>query len=175
MHGASRSVKDPNSFLPVETQTDQISSEPKTQQLPSTVDPQLNHLFQNPLIPKPYLPDMLSSTHLCHSSPGMTTNIRWGKLRIQTCLTPHKNWPYVTFWMLGSLRNIYIYIYIYIFTSRHQHVYPWLSLAIPPYRTLLPVGLQGYIPYQHRATVCRSKLVVLPLLVHVKKSTGVHH
>ena len=34
---------------------------------------------------------------------------------------------------------------------------------------------QGYIPYQHRAAVCRFELVVLPLLIHVKGPTGVHH
>ena len=49
------------------------------------------------------------------------------------------------------------------------------SLATPPYHPLLPVGLQGYIPYWHRAAVCRFKLVILPLLVHVKEFTGVHH
>ena len=59
--------------------------------------------------------------------------------------------------------------------SHHQHGYPRPSLATPPYRPLLPAGLQGYIPYRHRAAVCRFELVVLPLLVHVNVSTGVHH
>ena len=60
--------------------------------------------------------------------------------------------------------------YIYIM-SHHQHGYPWPSLATPPNRPLLPVGLQDYILYWHRAAVCRFDLVVLLLLVHV---TGVH-
>ena len=58
--------------------------------------------------------------------------------------------------------------------SRYQHEYPWPSLATPPYCPLFPVGLQGYIPYRHRA-VCWFELVVLPLLGHVKGSTWVHH
>ena len=33
--------------------------------------------------------------------------------------------------------------------------------------------LQGYILYRYKAVVCRFELVVLPLLVHVKGSTGV--
>ena len=59
--------------------------------------------------------------------------------------------------------------------SRHQHGYPWPSLATLPYRSFLPSGLQGHIPYLHRAVVCRFELVVLTLLVHVKRSTGAHH
>ena len=55
--------------------------------------------------------------------------------------------------------------------SRYQHAYHWTFLATTPYHPLLPVGLQGYIPYRHIAAVCRFELVVLPLLVHVKGST----
>ena len=68
--------------------------------------------------------------------------------------------------------TIYILIIIIL---RHQYGYPWHSLAIPSYHPSLPVGLQGYILYQHRAAVRSFKLVILPLLVHVKGSTGVHH
>ena len=39
--------------------------------------------------------------------------------------------------------------------SRHQHGYPRPSLATPPYRPFLLAGPKGYIPYQHRAAVCR--------------------
>ena len=60
------------------------------------------------------------------------------------------------------MRKIAIYITI-IFTSRHQHRYPWHSLVTPPSRPLLPTGLQGYIPYRHRAAVCRFELDVLLL------------
>ena len=59
--------------------------------------------------------------------------------------------------------------------SRYQHGYFWPSLATPPYCPLLPASPLGYIPYQHRAAVCRFELDVLPLLVHVKGSIGVHH
>ena len=64
---------------------------------------------------------------------------------------------------------------IIIIMSHNQHGYPWTSLATPPYRTLLPVGLQVYIPYWHGAAVCRFELVTLPLFIHVKGSTGVCH
>ena len=92
-----------------------------------------------------------------------------------------------------NIYNIYIYIYIgptkrffththtpthtyiYIILSCHQHGYPWPSLATPPYRSSLPAGPQGYIPYPHRAVVCRFELVALLLLGHVKDSIGVHH
>ena len=92
-----------------------------------------------------------------------------------------------TFWFItfskvfdSYLFTIYIYIYIYIYIiiiimSRHQHGYPWSSLATGLYRQSLPAGLQGYILYRHRAAVCRFELVVLPLLDHLKGSTGVHH
>ena len=38
-----------------------------------------------------------------------------------------------------------IFIIIIIIMSSHQRRYPWPSLATPPYRPLLPAGLQGYI------------------------------
>ena len=63
----------------------------------------------------------------------------------------------------------------FIIMSRHKLGYSWPSLATPPYRTLLSTDPQGYIPYWHRAAVCRFELVVLLLLVHVRGSTGVHH
>ena len=59
--------------------------------------------------------------------------------------------------------------------SRYQHRYSRPSLATPTYRLLLLADPQGYILYQHRAAVCGFELDVLPLLVHVKGSTGVHH
>ena len=64
--------------------------------------------------------------------------------------------------------------FLNITSSRHIG-YPWPSFVTPLYRPLLPVGPQGYIPYRHRATVCRFEVVVLPLLVHVKGSTGIIH
>ena len=63
---------------------------------------------------------------------------------------------------------------IIIIMSHYQHGYPWPSLATLLYHPLLPAVLQGYILYQHRAAVCRFKLVVLTLLIHVNGSTGVH-
>ena len=58
--------------------------------------------------------------------------------------------------------------------SRCQHRSPRPSLITHLYRLSPPGGLQGYILYRHRAVVDRSKLVVLPLLVQVKRSTGVY-
>ena len=60
-------------------------------------------------------------------------------------------------------------IKLIIIISCYHHRYPWPSLATPPYHPLLPVGLQGYIPYRHWAAVCMFELVVLSLLVHVKR------
>ena len=67
-----------------------------------------------------------------------------------------------------------ITITIIVVTSCHQHGCSGPSFATPLYRPSLPVGIQGYILYQHRAVVCRSYMAVLPLLVHVKRSTGLH-
>ena len=77
-------------------------------------------------------------------------------------------WLWFSRWVVAS------YEYIIIIMSRYQHRYPWPSLTTPPYSLSLRAGLQGYIPYRQRAAVCRFELVVLPLLVHVKWSTGVH-
>ena len=59
--------------------------------------------------------------------------------------------------------------------SRYQHGYARPSLATPPYCPLLPAGPLGYIPYRHRAAIFMFELVVLPLHVHEKGSTEVHH
>ena len=65
--------------------------------------------------------------------------------------------------------NNYIIIII-IIMSRRQRGYPWPSLATPPYRPLLAIGLQGYIPYRDRAAVCRPAFARLCERVH--KSTS---
>ena len=65
-------------------------------------------------------------------------------------------------------------IQITIIMSRYQYGYSWPSLTTPPYRPLHSADPQGYIPYRLRAAVCRFELDVLPFLVHVKMSTGVH-
>ena len=59
--------------------------------------------------------------------------------------------------------------------DHHVHNFSTDITQHPSYRLLLLAGLQDYTPYPHRAAVCRFELVVLPLLVHVKGSTGVHH
>ena len=51
-----------------------------------------------------------------------------------------------------------------------------ISTDIPdPLSPPLLIVHQGYIPYPHRAAVCRFELVALLLLGHVKGSIGVHH
>ena len=70
---------------------------------------------------------------------------------------------------------ILIIIIIIILMSCHQHGYPWPSLATPPYRSLLLVGPEDYIPYLHRAALCRLQLVILLLLGHMRGSIGEHH
>ena len=64
-------------------------------------------------------------------------------------------------------------VIIIIIMSCRQHGYPWPSLATSPYRSSPLAGLQGYIPYSHRAAVCMSQLVVLLLLGHTWGSIGV--
>ena len=59
--------------------------------------------------------------------------------------------------------------------SCRQHGYPWPSLAISPYHSSLPAGLQVYILCLHIAAVCKFELVVLLLLGHMWGSIGVHH
>ena len=54
------------------------------------------------------------------------------------------------------------------------------STDIPdPFSPLLlivhPAGLQGYIPYPHRAAVCRFELVDLLFFCHMTESIGEHH
>ena len=67
-----------------------------------------------------------------------------------------------------------VYIYIIIIMSRRLRGYPWPSLAISPYQSSPPAGLQGYIPCPHIAAVCKFVLVVPLLHIHVWGSTGVH-
>ena len=69
---------------------------------------------------------------------------------------------------------IYIYIIIIIIMSRRLRGYPWPSLAISPYHSSPPAGLQDYNPCPHIAAVCRFVLVVPHLHIHEWGSTGVH-
>ena len=63
---------------------------------------------------------------------------------------------------------------IIIIMSRRQRGYPWPSLAISPYHSSPPAGLQGYILCPHIVAVCKFVLVVLLLHIHMWGSTGVH-
>ena len=67
---------------------------------------------------------------------------------------------------------IYIYIYIIIIMSCHQYGYPWPSLTTLPCHSSLLAGPKGYIPYPHRAAVCRFARVTLLLLGYVRWSIG---
>ena len=62
-----------------------------------------------------------------------------------------------------------------IIMSYRPHGYPWPSLATSPCHSLPQAGLQGYIPFPHRAAVCMFELVVLLLPGHMRGSIGVHH
>ena len=64
---------------------------------------------------------------------------------------------------------------IIIIMSCCKHRYPWPSLATPPYRSSLLADPLGYIPYLHRAAVCKFKLVILLLFGHMTGSIGEHH
>ena len=72
-------------------------------------------------------------------------------------------------------QSAHVYMYIIIIMSCRQHRYPWPSLATSSYRSSPLAGLQGYIPYPHRAAVCMFELVVLLLLGHMLRSIRVHH
>ena len=66
------------------------------------------------------------------------------------------------------------YIIIIIIMSRRLRGYPWPSLAISPYHSSPPAGLQDYNPCPHIAAVCKFVLVVPHLHIHEWGSTGVH-
>ena len=63
---------------------------------------------------------------------------------------------------------------IIIIMSRRLRGYPWPSLAISPYHSSPPAGLQDYNPCPHIAAVCKFVLVVPHLHMHEWGSTGVH-
>ena len=75
-------------------------------------------------------------------------------------------------WLKGNRKNS---------DNNHRHFVvpsariPLTISRLPPYRSSLLAGPQGYTPYPHRAAVCKCELVALPLLGHVKGSIGVHH
>ena len=70
----------------------------------------------------------------------------------------------------------YEYIYIYIIIMLHsQHGSAWPSPTTPLYHSSLLGGPLCYILYQHWAVVYTVLLVVLLLLIHVKRSTGVYY
>ena len=62
-----------------------------------------------------------------------------------------------------------------IIMSCRQHEYPCFTLATSPSCSSPLAGLQGYIPYPHRAAVCRFELVALLLLGYIRGSIVVHH
>ena len=64
---------------------------------------------------------------------------------------------------------------IIIIMSCRQHRYPWPSLDISPYRSSPLAGLEGYIPYPHRAVLCMLELADLILLGYMWGSIGVYH
>ena len=70
--------------------------------------------------------------------------------------------------------SISMFIHIIIIMSRRLRGYPWPSLAISPYHSSPPAGLQDYNPCPHIAAVCKFVLVVPHLHIHEWGSTGVH-
>ena len=71
--------------------------------------------------------------------------------------------------------EVFLLFFDVIIILGHHRGYPWPSLAAPLYRSSLPAGPQGYIPYPHWAAVWRFVLVALLLLGHVRGSIGENH
>ena len=69
--------------------------------------------------------------------------------------------------MILSNYSYLLLLLLLIIILCRQHGYPRPSLATSPYRSSPLVGLQGYIPYPHRAAVCMFDLAVLLLLGHM--------
>ena len=59
---------------------------------------------------------------------------------------------YLQSYLSSSTKHLANIIIIHIM-SWHQRGYPWPSLTTISYRPLLPVSLQGYIPYRYRVAV----------------------
>ena len=89
----------------------------------------------------------------------------WVCLYIYVCVYIH-----VCLWACAC---VFISSFI-IIMSRHLRGYPWPSLAISPYHSSPPAGLQDYNPCPHIAAVCKFVLVVPLLHIHEWGSTGVH-
>ena len=67
----------------------------------------------------------------------------------------------------GDTSTAHLFIIIITIMSYHQHGYPWPSVTTSPYHSSPLAGLQGCIPYPHRAAVCMFMLVILLLLSHI--------
>ena len=90
-----------------------------------------------------------------------------------------------SFWCIHDVFNFARFSYSFfswhisssflIIMSCGQHRYPWPSLATSPYHSSPLAGLQGYIPYPHRAAVYMFELAILLLLGHMWGSIGVHY
>ena len=101
------------------------------------------------------------------ATPCMYTNIEWAE-------------------MIGQSHGSHVYCdtifasKIFVLDSNHHHVMQSARISLtlsrhPSQYSSLPAGPQGYTSYPHKASVCRCKLVALPLLGHVKGSIGLHH
>ena len=71
---------------------------------------------------------------------------------------------------------------MYIYHQHHHHyatLSAWISLILFHHLSQSSIASgrsSGLLhPYRHRAAVYIFELVILPLHVHVKGSTGVHH
>ena len=80
-------------------------------------------------------------------------------------------YPLITITFRPTLTQIDSSYFIIIIMSRHQHGYPWPSLATSPCHSSPLAGLQGYILCPHIVAVCKFVLVVLLLYIHM---WGVH-
>ena len=103
----------------------------------------------------------------CHRRPNSEINkpVRTWNDRVRLCFV----FVYVLYYFCDWSHHGIIMI------SCRQHGYPCPSLTTSPYRASPLAGLQGYMPYPHRAVVCMFELVVLLFLGYMKGSIGVHH
>ena len=131
---------------------------------------------------------LLHTNHCNCSTSPLPSSPLWANLRVIDLVSSPVWWEaatnniptIVSYLMPNPLHTYYKWFVNASSSTSSSHCAIRTDIYVPflatlPYRPLLPAGLLGYIPYQHRAALYRFELVVLSMLVHVKVSAEVHH